>query len=95
MPRYNRVKGEAEQAVLDQGPAVVSIFRPSVIIGSQHTPRLLALGMQAISALLPTQYRPIHSTEIARAMVAIALSAPAKSGIYNGAQMQSASAGVV
>jgi uncharacterized protein YbjT (DUF2867 family) len=95
MPRYARVKGEAEQAVLDQGPAVVSIFRPSVIIGSQHTPRLLAIGMQAVSALLPRDYRPIHSAAIARAMVAVALSAPASSGIYSGPQMQSASAGLV
>src|ERR1041384_4223980 len=36
--RYARVKGEAEEAVKASGPAVVSIFRPAMIIGSQHTP---------------------------------------------------------
>ena len=93
MPRYNRVKGEAEQAVLDQGPAVVSIFRPSVIIGSQHTPRALGLGLRLVSGLLPQQYRPIHSTEIARAMVSVSLSEPASSGIYDGGRMREAGAG--
>ncbi len=41
MPRYARVKGEAEEAVLKDGPPVVSIFRPAMIFGSQHTPWLL------------------------------------------------------
>ena len=41
MARYARVKGEAEEAVKEGGPAVVSIFRPAMIIGSQHTPWLL------------------------------------------------------
>src|ERR1700745_3639737 len=41
MARYARVKGESEEAVKESGPAVVSIFRPAMIIGSQHTPRLL------------------------------------------------------
>lgn len=93
MPRYNRVKGEAEQAVLDQGPEVVSIFRPSVIIGSQHTPRALGLGLRLVSGLLPQHYRPIHSSEIARAMVAVSLSGPASSGIYDGGRMREAGAG--
>src|ERR1035437_2190183 len=34
MARYARVKGEAEEAVKESGPAVVSIFRPAMIIGS-------------------------------------------------------------
>ena len=38
MARYARVKGEAEEAVKASGPPVVSIFRPAMIIGSQHTP---------------------------------------------------------
>ncbi len=39
--RYRRVKGESEAAVRASGPAVVSVFRPAMIIGSQHTPWLL------------------------------------------------------
>src|SRR5689334_22005893 len=37
MSRYNRVKGEAEEAVRASGPPIVSVFRPAMIIGSQHT----------------------------------------------------------
>ena len=46
MARYNRVKGEAEVAVRASGPAIVSVFRPAMIIGSpapldsSTTPRL-------------------------------------------------------
>ncbi|MFO0637244.1 MAG: hypothetical protein U0168_30845 [Nannocystaceae bacterium] len=42
-PRYNRVKGESEQAVRNDGLPIVSVFRPAMIIGSQHTPRLLEI----------------------------------------------------
>ena len=35
MARYALVKGEAEEAVKESGPAVVSIFRPAMIIGSK------------------------------------------------------------
>ena len=35
--RYAHVKGEAEEAVKESWPAVVSIFRPAMIIGSRHT----------------------------------------------------------
>jgi len=38
MARYARVKGEAEEAVKENGPAVVSIFRPAMII-DRGTPR--------------------------------------------------------
>ena len=92
MPRYARVKGEAEQAVLAQGPAVVSIFRPSLIVGSQHTPALLASALALLSPLTPAKYRPIRTTEIASAMVAVARKAPAASAIYNYSEMKALSA---
>lgn len=93
MPRYARVKGEAEQAVLSQGVAVVSILRPSVIIGSRHTPGLLAHAMSLLSPLLPARYRPIRAADIARAMVALARHTPASSGIYAYAEMRALAAG--
>ena len=88
MPRYARVKGEAEQAVMSQGPEVVSIFRPSVIVGSRHTPGLLASALSLLAPLIPARYRPIRTTEIARAMVAAALSAPDRSTIFGYTDMQ-------
>ncbi len=88
MPRYARVKGEAEQAVLSQGLALVSIFRPSLIIGSVHTPRILAAVLTLISPLMPAKYRPIRTTEIAQAMVAAARSEPHQSGVYSYTEMK-------
>jgi uncharacterized protein YbjT (DUF2867 family) len=82
MPRYARVKGEAEHAVLAQGLEVVSMLRPSVIEGSQHTPRVLSAAMRVLSPLLPAKYRPIRTTEIARAMLALARTPPAGSAVY-------------
>ena len=87
MPRYSRVKGEAEAAVLDQGPAIVSIFRPSMIIGSRHTPKILSTVLPLLAPLTPARYRSIRTTEIAQAMVAAALQTPGKSGIYSYSEM--------
>jgi uncharacterized protein YbjT (DUF2867 family) len=87
MPRYARVKGEAEAAVTSQGPPVVSIFRPAVIIGSRHTPALLPLVLRLFAPLTPARFRSIRTTEIAEAMVAAALQPPACSAIYNYPEM--------
>ena len=93
MPRYARVKGESEAAVAKQGPALVSIFRPALIIGSQHSPRLLSAALSFIAPLLPAKFRSIRTTEIAQAMVAAALRPPAKSAIYNYPEMMALIAG--
>jgi uncharacterized protein YbjT (DUF2867 family) len=88
LPRYARVKGEAEQAVLSQGLAVVSIFRPSLIIGSAHTPGALATLLALLAPLMPAKYRPIRTTEIAQAMVAAARTAPDRHGVYSYSEMK-------
>jgi len=87
MARYSRVKGEAEAAVLNQGPAVVSIFRPAMIIGSRHTPRLLAAVLALLAPLTPAKLRSIRTTEIAQAMVATALHTPGASAVYSYPEM--------
>ena len=83
MPRYLRVKGESEEAVKREGPAVVSIFRPSMILGSRHTPWLLAVGLPLFALVTPAKFRSIRTTEIAEAMVAAALHPPTQTAIYN------------
>ena len=93
MARYARVKGEAEAAVKSQGPAVVSIFRPAMIIGSQHTPRLLAAVLPLFAPLTPKNFLSIRTTEIAQAMVATALRPPAQSAIYCYPEMMALIAG--
>lgn len=81
--RYNRVKGEAEAAVLASGIPVVSIFRPSMIIGSQHTPRVLETLLPLLSFITPAKYRSIRADQIATAMVATSRTLPAASAIYH------------
>src|SRR6187455_572212 len=83
MSRYNRVKGEAEEAVRASGPAVVSVFRPAIIIGSQHTPWLLEKGLPLFSFMTPAKYKSIRVEEIAKAMIATAKHHPATSATYH------------
>jgi len=87
--RYNRVKGEAEAAVQAHGPAVVSIFRPSMIIGSQHTPPLLETLLPLLSFMTPAKFKSITVTQIARAMIATSLHPPTTSRVYHYPEMMS------
>jgi uncharacterized protein YbjT (DUF2867 family) len=87
MARYARVKGEAEQAVKENGPATVSVFRPAMIIGSQHTPWLLAKALPAFSFVTPAKYKSITVGQIAKAMIATSLNPPAKSDLYHYPEM--------
>lgn len=88
MSRYNRVKGEAEAAVLSHGPKVVSIFRPSIIVGSIHTPKLISALFSMISFLIPKALRPIRTDEIAKAMVAVTKNNTDKNLVYSYSEMK-------
>lgn len=87
MARYNRVKGEAEVAVRASGPPLVSIFRPAMIIGSQHTPWLLEKLLPLFSWVTPAKFTSITVTQIAQAMVATARRHPASSAVYHYPEM--------
>lgn len=87
LARYSRVKGEAEAAVVEQGPSIVSIFRPALIVGSQHTPKLLSVALQLLAPLTPAKFRPIQTTQIAKAMVAVAQRAPVQGALYHYPEM--------
>ncbi len=87
MARYARVKGEAEEAVKAGGPAVVSIFRPAMIIGSQHTPWLLEKLLPVFSFVTPGKYQSITVDQIAKAMIATSLRTPAQSDVYHYPEM--------
>lgn len=88
MARYNRVKGEAEQAARAHGPAVVSIFRPAMIIGSQHTPWLLEKILPIFSVVTPAKYRSITVTQIAKAMIAAAKDPAATTAVHHYPEMR-------
>jgi uncharacterized protein YbjT (DUF2867 family) len=87
MSRYNRVKGESEEAVRASGPAVVSIFRPAMIIGSQHTPWFLEKTLPLFSFVTPGKYKSIRVEQIAQAMIATAKHHPAASATYHYPEM--------
>lgn len=87
MSRYNRVKGESEAAVRASGPAIVSIFRPAMIIGSQHTPWILEKTLPLFSFVTPAKYRSIRVEQIAKAMIATAKQHPATSATYHYPEM--------
>lgn len=87
MSRYNRVKGEAEEAVRANGPAIVSVFRPAMIIGSQHTPWLLEKTLPLLSFVTPAKYKSISVEQIAKAMAATAKRHPAASATYHYPEM--------
>src|SRR6188768_3335475 len=87
MSRYRRVKGESEEAVRASGPAVVSVFRPAIIIGSQHTPWLLEKALPLFSFVTPAKYKSIHVEQIAKAMIATAKHHPATSATYHYPEM--------
>jgi uncharacterized protein YbjT (DUF2867 family) len=87
MARYARVKGEAEDAVTRDGPAVISIFRPGMIIGSRHTPWLLEKVLPLFSFATPAKLKSITVDQIAKAMVATSLHPPATSSIYHYPEM--------
>jgi len=82
MSRYRRVKGESEAAVRSSGPAVVSVFRPAMIIGSRHTPWLLEKVLPMFSFVTPAKYRSIRVEQIAKAMIETAKHHPAASATY-------------
>lgn len=93
MSRYNRVKGEAEEAVRTSGPAIVSVFRPAMIIGSQHTPWLLEKALPLFSFVTPAKYKSIRVEQIAKAMLAAAKHHPATSATYHYPEMMALIAG--
>lgn len=87
MPRYARVKGEAEEAVKEHGPAIVSIFRPAMIIGSQHTPWFLEKVLPVFSFVTPAKFKSITVEQIAKAMIAMSINIPKASSIYHYPEM--------
>ena len=87
MARYARVKVEDEEAFKASGLAVVSIFRPVLIIVSQHTPWLIEKVLPVFSFVTPAKYRSITVEQIAKAMVATSLHTPSTSAVYHYSEM--------
>jgi len=76
---YNRVKGEAEQAIAAVGLPAAYFFRPSLLLGARAENRPgETIGIAAGKLLAPLligglrKYRPIHADAVAAAMVHVA-----------------------
>lgn len=78
---YNRVKGEAEEALKAMGFESLVILQPSLLLGeraeSRPGERAAIIASRVLAPLLrPLASRPIEARTVARAMVALAQAAP-------------------
>ena len=66
---YNRVKGEAEQALLALGYRGVTILRPSLLLGPREEFRLGEAIAKRFAWLTPGPYKPVQARDVAAAAV--------------------------
>ena len=86
---YNRVKGEAEEAVRRLQFDGIQIFRPSLLLGARTQNRPAERIAMVLSPLVGwmlvgslARYRPIKAATVARAMVRIAREARRGTHVY-------------
>ncbi len=86
---YNRVKGEAEEALRRLQFDGIQIFRPSLLLGARAQIRPAERLAMVLSPLVGwmlvgslAKYRPIKVATVARAMVRIARQAPRGAHVY-------------
>lgn len=92
---YNRVKGEAEEAIAALRYEGVYLFRPSLLTGEreEHRPleRMGEVVLGGLSFLLRgplRRYRPTPAALVAGAMVAVAKAAPGGCRVYEPPDME-------
>lgn len=87
---YNKVKGEAEAAVIGEGLAATSIFRPSLLLAERDEfrwkeklgePFMRVLGLIMVGPA--RKLRPIPADDVARAMVRVAQTPKAGATVYS------------
>jgi uncharacterized protein YbjT (DUF2867 family) len=85
--RYARIMGSKEETVQAIGFQRLAIFRPGIIAGNAHTPRIVAW----LGRLIPGPFGTIDQDDIGRAFVAEFVSSSAPNGVVyleNGAMRQ-------
>ncbi len=92
---YNRVKGEAEEALRQVGFASLGIARPSLLLGDRAERRpaervAVALSRALRPLLAPLAARPIEARTVARALLSMAGNPPAGARIYTNAELHDA-----
>lgn len=73
---YSRVKGEVEQGLRAMRWPSLAIFRPSVIAGERGESRPLERVSEHLLRLAPATWRPVAASDIAAAMVSVAIESP-------------------
>ncbi|HCC5833316.1 NAD(P)H-binding protein [Citrobacter farmeri] len=71
---YNRVKGEMEEALIAQAWPKLTIARPSMLLGDRSRHRFSETLFAPFFRLLPGNWKSIDARDVARAMLADALS---------------------
>ncbi|HEY3448611.1 MAG TPA: NAD(P)H-binding protein [Myxococcales bacterium] len=89
---YNRVKGEAEEALRQVGFASLGIARPSLLLGERAESRpgerfAVAVSRALRPLLAPLAARPIEARTVARALLAMASAPPAGPRVYSNAEL--------
>lgn len=91
---YNQVKGELEQHLMNSELSCISIFRPSLMLGTREESRPLEdiskSVFKGISRLLPNtfKYKPVTAQQVAHTMVEVAQSQTEKLKIYDNLAIQ-------
>lgn len=70
---YNRVKGEMEEALIAQNWPMLTIARPSMLLGDRSRQRFTETLFSPLFRLLPGNWKSIDARDVARAMLAEAL----------------------
>ncbi|MES4611143.1 MAG: hypothetical protein ACTH8P_12495 [Ewingella sp.] len=65
---YNRTKGEIEQALIAQKWPLLTLVRPSLLVGQRQPPRLLEQLSAPLFKLLPGKWKAIDALDVAKAM---------------------------
>jgi uncharacterized protein YbjT (DUF2867 family) len=81
---YNKVKGEAEDAISSVGYRSVHLLRPSLLLGPRKETRFgedaAKIFFKIFSFLVPKKYKGIEAATVARAMISLA--AREEAGIF-------------
>lgn len=71
---YLRLKGEVEDALMGMSIPSVSVFRPSLLMGTREERRfgekMAQVVMGPLSFAVPSRYKPIRASDVAAAMIA-------------------------
>lgn len=86
---YNRVKGEMENALGEQGWTRLTIARPSMLLGEREKQRVSESLFAPLFKLLPGNWKSIAARDVASALLKVAFTPSAEAvTILSSAQLR-------